>query len=177
VELLLEAGAKIEDGKNHSDRSPISTAVFRGQSRMVRFLLDRGAVFDKDWFGHGESIGNRALYSACSGGNTEMVRLLLNEGVDPNSPFGCRSSMAEAFEKGHKNVVNMLTEFGGEPLNAATKDKIIAMIEVRKRVNYEIDSFSSLLRVKEASTVLGLQRSENSERQDQIAGIIMRRHS
>lgn len=177
VELLLQAGAKIEGGVNHSDISPIFTAIFRGQSHMVRFLLDRGAVLDKNRFEHGESIVNRAFYSACSGGNAEMVRLLLNEVVDPNSRFGCRSYMAEAFEKGHNNVVSMLIEFGGEPLNAATKDEIITVVEGRKRAIYEIDSFPTLLRVKEASTVLGLQRSENSERQDQIAGIIMRRHS
>ena len=92
--------------------SPLQVACIFGDGvdlEMVRLLLGAGADVDA-WGGKNES----SLHAAISGGNTAVVKVLLEAGADPNvrSPEG--TALACAVKQGLEEVVEMLLDAGAE---------------------------------------------------------------
>ncbi len=76
VEGLLAAGCDPDRPVGSNDWAPLVHAIHHGQNGAAQALLDGGASVE------GEA-GRRALLMAAGYGNPELVRLLLDHGVDP----------------------------------------------------------------------------------------------
>jgi ankyrin repeat protein len=77
VWLLLDHGANIQKEACHYRYTPIRSAVRTGHSETVQMLLDLGADPYAGPFS--------ALHDACFSGQLEVVKLLLDNGVDVNN--------------------------------------------------------------------------------------------
>ncbi|KAL3484484.1 ankyrin repeat-containing domain protein [Aspergillus germanicus] len=101
VQTLLELGADTDILKNDG-YTPINLAV--GNTRIARLLLQHGADF---------GAGNPPVYySTVCAGDEDLVRAILEAGVDPNKPF--REDIPATYEAG--NEVPVLIEYGADPL-------------------------------------------------------------
>lgn len=105
LETLLAHGAKIEQGAEADDGSAVTGCLGNGQPEAARFLMSRGAVLNlegaagvgrldvvKTFFDDSgallpkatkEQLENGFLY-ACGYGHPNVVRFLLERGVDPD---------------------------------------------------------------------------------------------
>ena len=112
VKLLLEAGSDVNqptaDGPHRRD--PISIAANWGQRDVVELLAKAGArknlrqAFEGGWTLHGASFAGR----------TQVVKLLLEAGMDAGQKDGRGKTPAEyAAERGHHGIVRLLRRAGG----------------------------------------------------------------
>jgi ankyrin repeat protein len=105
LETLLDRGAKIEQGAASDDGSAVTGCLANGQPDAARFLVSRGAVLNlegaaglgrldvvADFFTGDGALRpiatrehlERGFLNACGYGHIEVVRFLLDRGVDPN---------------------------------------------------------------------------------------------
>uniref|UniRef100_A0A9J8APR5 Ankyrin repeat domain 50-like n=1 Tax=Cyprinus carpio carpio TaxID=630221 RepID=A0A9J8APR5_CYPCA len=110
VELLLEAGADVDEssGSHPSAITPLLAAAALGHAGTVNRLLFWGAAVDGI-----DGEGRTALCLAAAKGSVEVVRALLDRGLDENhkDDLGWTPLHAAACE-GHKSVCAILTEQG-----------------------------------------------------------------
>ena len=103
--ILLEAGADPNFSPYiNPDSSPLATACLKGHFDLAALLVEKGGHFDAELF-----------FRVAENGNLDIVRLLLEAGVDPNpgdseSPFA-RPLFSASFA-GHAQVVELLLEHG-----------------------------------------------------------------
>lgn len=87
--------------------TPLAWAAFKGDLRLCRLLLERGAEVDgrNRW-------GCTPLFLACCEGHVEMVRELLQAGADPDAYTDAEgvSPLMEASWQGHADVVRLLLQ-------------------------------------------------------------------
>jgi ankyrin repeat protein len=103
AKLLLAAGADI-DAANNDHGGPLACALVHRQSKMVDFLLKRGA----DPLKQPEALGLAAWE-----GMLQTVRKLLAAGFDPNSPaWQGRTPLHHARNRKHRMVVAALLAAG-----------------------------------------------------------------
>ena len=103
AKLLLAAGADI-DAANDDHGGPLACAIVHRQSKMVDFLLKRGA----DPLKQPEALGLAAWE-----GMLQTVRKLLAAGFDPNSPaWQGRTPLHHARNRKHRTVVATLLAAG-----------------------------------------------------------------
>lgn len=83
VNLLLERGASVDYGGTESDDTPLTWAARFGHHKILTRLLDAGAninaITDRD---------KSCLHLAAAGGHPEVVRILLERGMDPDTRDG-----------------------------------------------------------------------------------------
>lgn len=86
-------------------------AASAGDLAKVKALLDAGADVNA-----GNRYGATALAFACDKGHTEVVKLLLEKGANPNSKdtFYNSTPINWAVQKGHAEIVRALLEKGAE---------------------------------------------------------------
>ncbi|XP_015219420.2 ankyrin repeat domain-containing protein 50 [Lepisosteus oculatus] len=112
VELLLEAGADVDEGAGLHGGSaavtPLLAAASMGHILVVNMLLFWGAAVDAI-----DGEGRTALSLAATRGSVEVVRTLLDRGLDENhrDDLGWTPLHAAACE-GHRGVCAALTERG-----------------------------------------------------------------
>lgn len=110
VELLLEAGADVDEssGAHPSAITPLLAAAAMGHAGTVNRMLFWGAAVDGI-----DGEGRTALCLAAAKGSVEVVRALLDRGLDENhkDDLGWTPLHAAACE-GHKSVCTILTEQG-----------------------------------------------------------------
>eukprot|EP00435_Cladocopium_sp_Y103_P072762 s30_g41.t1 len=134
VELLLEAGARLDLQQELTGTAPLHLAAEQGHLAVVRLLLQRGA--DKDLARHVEvvkllldvgadkdkasAVGATALHLAALNGHMEVVHLLLRAGVDRDktSTAGATALHLAALN-GHPDVLKVLLDHGA-PCDVAT---------------------------------------------------------
>ncbi|EPS39642.1 hypothetical protein H072_6585 [Dactylellina haptotyla CBS 200.50] len=75
AEVLLNSGAKVDDGQEEGDQTPLAMAAFKGHCRVMIKLLNRGA--NPNALAEGRPVINEAIVS----GNLEAVRLLVEHGA------------------------------------------------------------------------------------------------
>jgi ankyrin repeat protein len=83
AQLLIDAGAPLERGYEYhvSEDPPLSAALAAGREETARLLIDKGASRDGIYRG-GRTILTRAIRNE----KTEMVRLGLSLGLNPDTP-------------------------------------------------------------------------------------------
>ena len=65
----------------------------------------------------GKKVSERTIYAACSKGHLDIVRCLLNAGVDPNVNSGSGTPIYAAAKIGHLDLVKLLVERGADYKN------------------------------------------------------------
>ena len=153
VALLLDRGAKTELTKTKDGCTALMEAVRKGRTATARLLLERGAEVNR-----GNRNGFTALFFACfsgptilamarggtnlsiqsSEGQTEMVRLLIDAGADPNAATkdGFTPLMAACGE-GYVRIVELLLEAGADT-NAEHKRGSTAASFAGEEDHYEV---------------------------------------
>lgn len=126
VKVLLENGAEI-DARDEFGMTPLHNAARSGQVAAARFLLENGADINTM-----DYAGETALHGACSNASTDnyrnkkynndyaitqMIRVLLNHGADPDlhniygeSPLEHASRRTNAYQ-GKEKTVQLLREY------------------------------------------------------------------
>jgi ankyrin repeat protein len=132
VETLLDFGAAVETRGSEKWGSPLMTALAFGYLSAAETLVRRGARVENIAAAAGlgrladtrrllatadPESRHRALALAAQHGHTEVVRLLLDAGEDPNryNPDGNHSHstpLHQAVSAGHEAVVRLLVERG-----------------------------------------------------------------
>jgi ankyrin repeat protein len=110
--LLLHKGAEA-DITDQFQRTPLELASRRGWCDVVELIIDQvSAVYPMAC----NDYGMMPLHEACFHGHAEVVKMLLNRGVDASitGKDGWISIHAAAFN-GHAEVIQTLLEAGGDP--------------------------------------------------------------
>jgi ankyrin repeat protein len=115
VELLLSHGAAVDAvARNRFANTPLLVGLLTRQGEVARVLLAHGANVN---FRQGEGV--TALHEAAQSGDTDIVRMLLDAGADPNARAGKlddgrsgQSALDMARDGGHEDVVALLLSRG-----------------------------------------------------------------
>ena len=116
IKFLLDAGAKVDPGLR---LSPLICAARTGTVKSLQALLDAGA--DPNYL---SPVFGTALHGAVMKKRADVVKLLIEAGVDPNTPtpneFGRESERGKtalqiAQDNKYKKVVKVLDEVLGKP--------------------------------------------------------------
>ena len=110
----LEDGATVNDeGYDSNDDTGLTEAASQGNSAAVAWLLDNGANIN-----HMCNYSGSALMMAISSGQTEVVKLLLDRGVDVNLYNRCctceRTALAAAISAGNEEIATLLRDKGAK---------------------------------------------------------------
>jgi ankyrin repeat protein len=107
--MLLEAGAKIDDGA--SGLTPLAFAVSSGNTEMMRFLVAHGADVN-----HGAKSGEQtALISAILGAQVEAVKTLIELKADVNAKMKDGTTALKLAQKGDQDeIVALLVAAGAK---------------------------------------------------------------
>jgi ankyrin repeat protein len=120
VQYLINAGANVES-LSQGARTPLLTAAGDNHLHIVRYLVESAGANLAAKSSSGEDI----LMHATTGGRTEIVKYLLEKGLDPNSKDSRNVSLVEqANRNGHSEVVKILQEAIARP-----KSGIIARLK------------------------------------------------
>ena len=77
VEKQLIAGIEVNDGDELDSNTPLIWAAFMGQTEVVEWLIDHGAILSNK-----NAMGITPLHAAAFAGRMETVRMLLDKGAD-----------------------------------------------------------------------------------------------
>ncbi|CAN9106918.1 unnamed protein product [Alternaria alternata] len=133
VELLLDKGA---DSKH-----TLPTAVAYGRAKLLNVLLDRGIKTSDSMVGLSQSPKSAQLLSNFKlGPYLDVVRLLLDAGVDVNESIGKESPLACAIAAEHTALFNFLLERGANLHSPGTAEEC-----VRRAKQDGLESMLSLL--------------------------------
>jgi ankyrin repeat protein len=126
---LLLAVATQTQAQNTNDE--FFAAARKGDVAAVKAFLDKGVDVNAK-----TQYGATALSYACDKGHTEVVRLLLERGADPNvkDTFYGATPMSWAAPKGYIEVVKLLIEKGskekGEALSAGIEKGSVELVKL-----------------------------------------------
>jgi len=148
VELLLDRGADINALSDRLDEPPIWEAVRRRHANVVRLLLERGADPNHVW-----PTGATLLHMAAGMGNVEIVRILIQVGMNINAsdndgqtPLHSAASgfIVTRFGFQTKDVMTLLVENGADlyhrdkkgrtPLEYARQGEIDEAVTILERL-------------------------------------------
>ncbi|KAK4944854.1 hypothetical protein LTR10_015773 [Elasticomyces elasticus] len=90
---------------------PLEVAALLNHQDVLRSILLR----NKDESLLGKKDGEEALGHACTYGHIEIVRMLMEHGVDANSTSQWGTALASAAAEGHQVVVQALLDYGADP--------------------------------------------------------------
>ena len=111
LKLLLDGGADINsaggDRGSGIKGSAIQDAAYRGDMRMVQYLIERGAEIDMYRLG----LPN-ALQNAASKGHTALIKVLLSAGAELESDGGHGTALQSAIAGDQPDIVLLLLEHG-----------------------------------------------------------------
>lgn len=136
VQALVQGGAEI-DKRNPLKETPIMLASLAGRTKVVEYLISKEAELNQP--------GWTALLYAATGGNTEIVKLLLDNSayIDSAAPNGTTPLMM-ATRGGFIDTVRLLLDEGADPtLKNENGDTALVWAERGKQTN-----IADLLRTK-----------------------------
>lgn len=121
IALLLEVGADINQGDHRENVKPICPAACNNQVEAVELLLKRGAALDTE-----TSVQN-PLFSAVVGRSPDIVRLLLEAGIDYSVRYNSNTmqnmdAIAFALMRGEKECARIIASWaaGNEEIKFKT---------------------------------------------------------
>lgn len=134
VRILLQAGAQPDAVSGDGKDAPLYQAAKRGNTRIVRLLLERGADANLTL-----ADGSTALHAACGAvqlfcGQAEAVRDLLEAGCDPRIRDSLNRRAADVFEEA-LNPMGLTLWFDHcmDPQQAARDNAIREMLNRKER--------------------------------------------
>ena len=198
IELLLDSGANttirdingdtalmlasknghtdiVELLERHVDQDVLIDAVRENNIVRVKQLLDRG-VFRRAAH-HGMQEDEEALFFASEEGHLEIVRLLLDAGVDPNiqEDSAEKTALILASEEGYLEVVrllldrgadlNILDEHGNTALFYASEEGHLEVVELLERY---MNTLKHLNKLKAAKTIQSKIRGKQTRKKKYI---------
>ena len=123
LELMIEAGADVNEGSKSSMSTPLNSAARGGSLDCVKLLLQNRANIN------GKEGGEQPLSIACQYGNLEVAEYLIQHGADINSATSdelWRSPLYNAISSGEFDCIRLLVENG-----AMINDKMLSHAEIR----------------------------------------------
>ena len=157
IELLLEKGANVNYASSYNLSTDLHLVLHRAQEKFAMMLLIAGIdvkILDR--------CPKSFLYVASRQGFTNIVKILLEKGVDVNrnnnkQEDGRRTTLAMACAKGHEDTIRLLvnsgadvnewdTKYGTALIVAANYNryKIIQILyEAKALVNLSVDFYVS----------------------------------
>jgi ankyrin repeat protein len=113
VKRLVDMGADVNAVGGLEGSTPLHLAAAAGHLDIAKYLLSHGATLDAS------APENNPLFGAIYGGHTEMVKLLMDAGIDTSVRYQGRSiknmdALAFARERGQSDIEQMLLSHGPE---------------------------------------------------------------
>lgn len=106
VKLLVSSGADLENLPYHY--TPLAYAAYRGNERVVRYLIERGARVNADAQDGGTYV-NTPLMMAAIQGHERIARSLLQAGADADvRVYGGHTAAEFAAKYNHKSLADLL---------------------------------------------------------------------
>lgn len=133
--VLMDMGRADPMARSRAGFTPLHLAAAFGQRGAAELLIENGAPVDVgtgDGVVTGEDLRTTPLNLAAEAGQTEMVRMLLKLGADPNSDTHA-SSLRLAAGSGYKDVVELLLDFGADPDHQHREDGVTALVMAVKK--------------------------------------------
>ncbi len=127
---LIQQGAAL-DIKDNSGATPLFIALDRGRNGVANLLLREGADYRK--------IGDRTLHMAARVGNSEAVRLLLEQGAPVNARYRGETPLTLAVDRSKTATVKVLITGGADP-NAMLAEELPVLCWAAVNGLYEIAS-------------------------------------
>lgn len=125
LERLLAAGAPV-DAVDRAGATPLYIAADEGRAAVVAWLLAAGGNPRHQMPGPFGSAGT-PIHAAIRYGHLDVVRVLLEAGVDPNLPDdGVGPPLHTALRRGQSGAAALLRSFGARPIRAEPVDALIA---------------------------------------------------
>jgi hypothetical protein len=106
AKALINWGADVHKTDRYGC-APLWYAVHRVDADMTTFLLERGAILDSRFAGLG-------LIRAVETNNTDMLRLLLGRGADPNSIYMGATPLIYACQQRNVGMIRILLDGGAD---------------------------------------------------------------
>lgn len=129
VERLLAGGTQVE-ATDIGGATPLYIAAGEGHSAVVARLLAAGGNARRQVLGPFGSIGT-PIHAASRYGRLDVVRVLLEAGVDPNLPDeGVGPPLHTAVRNGQTAAAELLRSFGARPTRAEPLDDLIASADL-----------------------------------------------
>jgi len=122
-------GISEEGGYTRKNVTPLMLAAGAGQEAAVRALLDAAAdIHLADETNEPRQSGNTALSYACREGQTEVARLLLDAGCNPNHRLSYGHTIFdEACDEGPLELIRLLLAHGADPNASCGKSDYFAL--------------------------------------------------
>jgi ankyrin repeat protein len=106
VRLLVSSGAALENWPGYY--GPLAYAAYRGNERVVRYLIDRGANVNAG-AGNGGAYSNTPLMMAAIQGHESIVMTLLRAGADADIRiFGGHTAAELAAKYNHRRLAQII---------------------------------------------------------------------
>lgn len=103
IDIMLNHGADIDLYSGYYIMTPLYKAVESGNTKKAKYLLEKGAKFNKDDF---PPLLCCILYRESP--DTSMIKLLLEYELDPCEVYGNYGSpMSNAIERGYEDIVEL----------------------------------------------------------------------
>lgn len=113
IKTLIKIGLDINSGDKREDVKPICTAANNAHYEVVKFLLQNGAALDTSL-----SVRN-PLFSAIIGRSPEIVKLLLDAGIDSKAVYNSNSmkdmdAVAFAIMRGEREIAKIIASWNAD---------------------------------------------------------------
>lgn len=129
IKTLLAARPKV-DARNAYGETAVMLAALRGQTEVVRWLLDHGAQLNH--------LGWTPLMYAAINNRLDIARILIGRGADVNAVAeNGTTPLMMAAREGHQQMVHLLLEHGAD-VNHKTKFGYSALELARDRGMHEV---------------------------------------
>ena len=139
ISLLIEANAKIDQGRTNNGATALYMAAQNGHLEVVRFLIESGANKDQGT----TDAGATPLHHAAQNGHLEVVRVLVEFGAnkDQGTTDDGRTALYIAAQSGHLEVVRFLIESGANKDHGTTDDGATPLLVAALNGHLEIVRF------------------------------------
>jgi ankyrin repeat protein len=139
ADYLIIKGIDKEIGDEHGN-TPLHTATYNGQNKMLEFFLERSLPIDAD-----NNFGESALHVPAQRGYGSTVSLLLKKGANiDQQENGGKTPLHKAVWEGHVDIVKTLLEAGANP-NTAENGRGFTPLHTVAMSNKQATAIISLL--------------------------------